>query len=485
MSLRPCVVLVCILLSAPARAQTPVPLADLGNGTWKDWQGGLYPDGVNTPPPAHRALAEAQADLIVPRDAAGSPAPAGWIGMVSLGMSNTSQEFKVLEHLLESDPAVHPAVRVINGAQGGIAAESMADPAHPYWALLESRVLAAGLSPAQVQVCWLKQALGTVSDPSFPAHVQLLESRLESIVLNARARFPNLRLCYLANRIYGGYTDRVDRGEPLSYETGFAVQALIARQISGDPALNPDPAAGPVRAPVLLWGSEQWANGGSPRQDGLTWQLEDYEADRIHPSPAGEWKVGLRWKAALDSDPVAQRWLYRPAVGERRVALIPSADTSVNAAQPGVNFGALTDLRFGWPNTQAETLALLRFVLPAGTPSAARLWLHGFNPVEFQWWAISDRSWQESVVTWQTRPALAAQPLGSSPAWNGDGSVALAIDPGSAVFAGSTAELALRRPSAQAVQRVSSRESELPPLLVLRLATDTETPILRDGFEPR
>lgn len=480
-----CVLLATALWSLTASAQTPVPLADLGTGTWKGWQGGLYPGGVNAPPSAHLDRAMTQAAAILPRTAEGIPDPAGWVGMVSIGMSNTSQEFKVLEHLLESDPRVHPAVRVVNGAQGSIAAETMADPAHPYWALLESRVQAAGLSPAQVQVCWLKQALGTVSDPSFPAHVQQLESRLVSIVQNARARFPNLRLCYVVNRIYGGYTDRVDRGEPLSYETGFAVKSLIARQIAGDSALNPDPAAGPVRAPVLLWGSEQWANGTSPRLDGLSWQLDDYEADRIHPSPAGEWKVGLRWKSALDADPVAQGWLYRAAVGERRVALIPSADTSVNAAMPAGNFGTLTDLRFGWPNAQAETLSLLRFALPAGTPTAARLWLHGFNPVEFQWWAITDRSWQESLVTWQTRPALGSQPLGSSPAWNGDGSAALAIDPASPIFAGATAELALRRASAQALQRVSSRESTLPPLLVLRLPADTEAPILRDGFEPR
>lgn len=473
-----------ILYSATATAQTPIPLAELGTGTWKGWQGGLYPGGVNQPPAAHLARAEAQAALIVPRNAAGLPDPAGWIGFVGIGMSNTSQEFKIFERLLESDPAVHPAVRVVNGAQGGIAAETMADPAHAYWSLLESRIVAAGLSPAQVQVCWLKQALGTVPDPSFPAHVQQLEARLVTILQIARTRFPNLRLCYLANRIYGGYTDRIDRGEPLSFETGFAIKTVITRQINGDAALNPDPAAGMVRAPVLLWGTDQWANGAIPRQDGLSWLLEDYETDRIHPALSGEVKAGSRWKAALQAEPIAQRWLFRSAPGERRLAVTPTADTTVNAAQPGANFGALGDLRFGWPNAQAEVISLLRFPLPAAA-TAAKLWMHGFNPVELEWWAITDRSWQESTVTWQTRPALTPQALGGGPMWNGDGSVGLALDPASAIFGGSTAELALRRPNAQTLQRVSSRESELPPLLVLRLPDSAETPILRDGFEPR
>lgn len=473
--------LAALLASGIAVAQPRIPLADLGSGEYRGWTGGLYPGGSNVPPAAHLATALALADGIQPRDAAGAPHPAGWIGMVSIGMSNTSQEFKILERLLDSATDVHPALRVVNGAQGGIAAETMADPAHPYWDLLVARVAAAGLSPAQVQVCWLKQALGTVTDAMFPNHVLTLEAHLAAIARNARQRFPNLRICYLANRIYGGYTDRIDRGEPLTYESGFAVQRVIARQIAGDPELNPDPAAGAVRAPLLLWGTEQWADGENAREDGLAWLLSDYESDRIHPALAGEFKAGERWMAALRVEPVAQRWLFRHVPGEARVALEPVDDATVNSSQPNANFGTMADLRFGWPSASAEAIALLRFDAGVHTVLGAKLGMATFNAVDLEWWPIATGTWSEATVTWNTRPVLGASAIGAGPAWNGDGSTAIALDPARPEFAGGSFGIALRRASPMTVQRVHSRESELPPLLVLRVADDN---LFGNGFEP-
>jgi hypothetical protein len=470
-----------LLAPALACAQQRIPLAELGAGEYRGWTGGLYPGGSNVPPPSHLATALELANGIHPRDATGALDPDGWIGMVSIGMSNTSQEFKILERLLDSASDVHPALRVVNGAQGGIAAETMADPAHPYWDLLAARVAAAGLSPAQVQVCWLKQALGTVADPTFPNHVLTLESHLAAIARNARQRFPNLRVCYLANRIYGGYTERIDRGEPLSYESGFAVQRVIARQIAGDADLNPDPAAGPVVAPLLLWGTEQWADGANPRQDGLAWVLEDYETDRIHPALAGETTAGQRWMAALRSELVAQHWLFRREPGEARVALAPTGDATVNATQPNANFGTMRDLRFGWPSGAAEATALLRFDASGLTIRGAKLGMANFNGIDVEWWPISGAAWSEATVTWNTRPALGPAALGAGPAWNGDGSTAIAIDPARPEFAGGHFGLALRRPNPEPVQRVHSRVSELPPLLVLRVADDG---LFGNGFEP-
>src|SRR5882672_3085447 len=74
---------------APAR----VPLSDLGAGTYKGFTGGLYPAGTNSVPAAHAAAGLARAQGIAPLDTAGTPNAGGRIVLLSIGMSNTTQEF--------------------------------------------------------------------------------------------------------------------------------------------------------------------------------------------------------------------------------------------------------------------------------------------------------------------------------------------------------------------------------------------------------
>src|ERR1039457_3097538 len=79
----------------PAREFTGlIPLPDLGKGMYKGEQGGLYPGGVNSPPPSHLKAGSAIANEIVPLDAVGHPAPEGKIVMISVGMSNTTMKFQ-------------------------------------------------------------------------------------------------------------------------------------------------------------------------------------------------------------------------------------------------------------------------------------------------------------------------------------------------------------------------------------------------------
>ncbi len=459
-------------MSPFAVAETLYPIADLGAEYYQGRQGGLYPGGSNAIPPEHLALALDQARHIQPRDADGKPDRMGWIGFVSIGMSNTMQEFKVLDWLLADDADVHPALRVVNGAQGGMPAEALADPGHHYWDRLASRIAASGLTPEQVQVCWLKQALGQVEDSSFPNHALLLEEHLADILRNLRQVFPQLRVCYLTNRIYGGYTDRVERGEPLTYESGFAVKAVIERQIQGDLALNADPAAGEVVAPVVLWGSEQWANGAEPRENGLTWLLEDYEDDRVHPSLSGEFKAGTRWFDALRADSVAQRWLFARWPGQFRVTLRPVADSAVNEADPDNNYGQAPELRAGWVSGgTAEVMSYLRFeagpINPAGL-LGSRLFVHTLNPIDFEVWPVADEPWQENTLTWNQRPALGFSPLTGGHVWESDSSTTFNLGPSPGISAQGDLNLALRRAAEQSIQRVGSRHSALSPLLVLR-----------------
>src|SRR5262245_45129724 len=238
-------------IAAFAQTSGLVPLIDLGAGTYKGYEGGLYPDGVNVPPAAHRALALGAATRIVPRNAAGQPDPNGLIVMIAVGMSNTTHEFAVFERNEDADPARNARVVLMDTALGGQTAAIISNPAAMYWTVMQQRLTAMGLTAAQVQVAWLKEADAQPPD-NFPLHAQALRNELAAIANNLHAKFPNLRLCYLSSRIYGGYAQPGSLNpEPQAYESGFAVRWLIEDQIGGDPALNYGAGPGPVRAPLL------------------------------------------------------------------------------------------------------------------------------------------------------------------------------------------------------------------------------------------
>src|SRR3989442_14111139 len=70
-----------------------VPLTELGMGTYKGLGGGLYPAGGNVEPPAHAAHGQSRAQAVTALDTSGTPNAGGKVVLLSLGMSNTTQEF--------------------------------------------------------------------------------------------------------------------------------------------------------------------------------------------------------------------------------------------------------------------------------------------------------------------------------------------------------------------------------------------------------
>src|SRR5687767_8227781 len=65
------------------------PLTEMtAEDRYKDQDGGLYGNGQNTPPEAHRRAAEAELAKIQPLDRDGKPAADGRIVFVSISMSN-------------------------------------------------------------------------------------------------------------------------------------------------------------------------------------------------------------------------------------------------------------------------------------------------------------------------------------------------------------------------------------------------------------
>lgn len=293
----------------PSRESTGmVALTDLGKGTYKGEQGGLYPGGENTIPAAHLKAGLDLAKRIVPLDAEGHRAAGGKIVLMSVGMSNTTMKFQTFQKLAKSDSSLNPNLVIVDGAQGGQVVWVTAKPNAIYWDVVDERLKAAGVTRAQVQAAWVLQAIPGPREP-WPAEVKELQRYMVETLHVMHDRFPNLKIAYLSSRTYAGYATSPLNPEPHSYESAFAYKWLIADQIAGKPELNYNPAKGAVRAPWCAWGPYVWADGTRANKDGLSYSRTDYgEGDGTHPSDSGRMKVAERLLQFLKTDPTSRPW---------------------------------------------------------------------------------------------------------------------------------------------------------------------------------
>ncbi len=306
----------------PARESTGlIPLVDMSaDGRYRGEDGGLYGGGSNVPPESHLQAALAEAEKIQPLDAEGRPDPDGKIVLISNGMSNTTQEFSAFIQVARDDPHKSKHVVIVDCAFGGQDVADWADPEGRFrkdrpnpWDQQMAALRKAGVSPLQVQAAWIKHARrGPASFGEFPKHAEEMKQHSAVVLNKLRERFPNLRLAYLSSRIYAGYAGTPLNPEPYAYETAFVVRWLIRDQIRGEPSLNPDPARGEVRAPLLLWGPYLWADGVKGRKaDDLVWLRDDLAGDGTHPSQSGRAKVAAQLLQFFKTDPTAKPWFVR------------------------------------------------------------------------------------------------------------------------------------------------------------------------------
>ncbi|MHC5210912.1 MAG: CBM96 family carbohydrate-binding protein [Planctomycetota bacterium] len=320
-----------------------VPLPDLGPGTYAPGHiGGLYPNGSNQRPAGHLAagLAIASAEIL-PRDENGDvDLVNGKIVMLSIGMSNATQEFNggswAFKPRADLDPSKNPRLVIVDGAQGGIDASEWAQPGFFSWSIIGDRLEAAGVTPAQVQVAWHKHAEANDGVPlgPLPAHVDALATHLTSILNLSIEEFPNLRLAFMSSRArsYSPIT------EPYAYESGLGVRKVIAAQLAGDPALRyQQPGA---VAPWLSWGPYLWADGLTPRSDGFTWDCSDVEPDFNHPAMPGETKVADQLLAFFKTDPLTRGWFLRDTTIGSAPTLSVTPSVASGAAPLTVEFTA-------------------------------------------------------------------------------------------------------------------------------------------------
>jgi hypothetical protein len=298
------------------------PLGDMGPGeTYKGFEGGLYPGGKKERPADHEAAGLALARQVRPLDRDGKPSDGGKVVLMSVGMSNTMQAFAGFMRAARGDEEINPEVVLVNGAIGSMTARVIQaeDGSRMlpdgtlvrYWDGVDKLLGVAGVSRAQVQAAWIKQA-DAGPRQGFPGHARALQAELANIVRLLHDRFPNLKLVYLSSRSYAGWAKVRLNPEPYSYESGFAVKWLIEQQLKGDPELNYDPSRGTVRAPWLSWGPQLWANGTTSRSDGFRYEESDFaENDGTHESPRGQEKIGRLMLQFFKTDPTARIWFVR------------------------------------------------------------------------------------------------------------------------------------------------------------------------------
>ena len=290
---------------------SPFPLTDFGSATYRGFQGGLYPNGSNQRPVSHNKAGLAIAQDIKPLNSSGvADEINGRIVWMSIGMSNTTQESQAFIPLMETYADKNPKLLLVDGAEGGQDINAINSPTASYWNTVSNRLASAGATAAQVQVIWFKEAEVQPTDTAFATYPDALKMKYKSVMHLLKTKFPNLKLVYLSSRIYAGYATSKLNPEPFAWYTGWTVKRLIEDQINGDPSLtysgnNPSSA-------WLSWGPYLWANGGTPRSDGLLWVQSDFQSDGTHPGTSGRQKVAQMLLKFFSTDEASKPWFLKP-----------------------------------------------------------------------------------------------------------------------------------------------------------------------------
>lgn len=364
------------------------PLADLGDGTYLGYQGGLYANGSNEIPREHLELGLELARDVVPRASDGTLDEGGRIGLLSIGVSNTRAEFTRFIELALSDPEINPRLVFVNGAQGARALDEWAEGAEANpWGNVDSALDRAGLTAEQVQVAWIKlpdSSRGTVTFNDAP----LEKERLTEVLQILTDRYPNLKIAYLSSRIYAGYGDGED-AEPKAYQHGFTIKWLIEDQSSGEAELDADPLNGSL-VPWIGWGPYLWADGINVRVDGLSWQCGDFEDDGIHPAGGASDKVARLLLAHFRTNPTASSWYLAGATAfntsstSANVSDVPLSSERRRQMEQATAVGDAHPIEDRGPTWLAAVAAMALIALALATKSITRSMGRRQDPMDGQ-----------------------------------------------------------------------------------------------------
>ena len=315
----------------PGSDTVPVPLDELGTGTYRSIEGGLYPGGVNLPPADHDAAGIARRNLVRALDVNGLASATGRYVLMSIGAADASagwcsrssappcDSWSFTGRAVADTGVNHGQLVIVNGAMPGSGFEMWSKPGSTnYNRIRDTRLAPLGLSEKQVQVVWMSIPDTGAAFPilALPSDARVRLQHFGETIRALKTRYPNLQLLFISSGVYGGYSAG---REPDGYESGFVVKWVIESQISQRRDRPPTAEVGDLRHspgsdPWVAWGPYPWTRGGSQKRDGLVWLRSDFDSTGTELSQTGESKLGLLLFEFFRTSPYTRCWLAAAGV---------------------------------------------------------------------------------------------------------------------------------------------------------------------------
>ncbi|MBK6730983.1 MAG: hypothetical protein IPG60_08455 [Bacteroidetes bacterium] len=286
-----------------------IPLADLKNDTFNNYNGGKYPNGQNAIPLAHYKKGIQLFNAIFPIDINGHiDSINGKIGFMILGFSTaamTGNVFKLICTMKDLDP--HLTIGI--GAQGGMDINAMLDEGSGYWRKAILDLSNVGLSNAQIQLIWISTGDMQSASLEFPKQSIALADKYHTLLLMIKQKYPNIKIVFLSDRTFAGYIDNNGPqllAEPTAYYTSWAVKFLIERQLQS----LTDYTYSDI--PFIDWGPMLWTNGETGDSYNYKWDCDDAAKGGIHPTAKGRSKEAIRLYNFFSNHPYTKQWFTSP-----------------------------------------------------------------------------------------------------------------------------------------------------------------------------
>lgn len=287
-----------IPIDEPVTENVRVPLNDPSLFYYNGQASGLYPWGNALDDNDYKNAYMDACAAVHPKNAAGENSDDGKTVLLAIGGSTPGIMYNGLISAQSHEPGFGEDLVTINAGMNGKDLSELRNPGDSYWSDVDELLSGSGVTAQQVEVIFCIEDNLKITDTTF-TRVDSVKLSYIAVLEVIREKFPNCKLFYVGDRGYTGYATDPQHYEPIGYLNGWSVKYLVQDYIDG--AIN--------STPVVTWLDYYWANGTTPRWDGLQYLLSDFaEPDYIHlhQFKADELMMGTHQR--LRNDAGAQLW---------------------------------------------------------------------------------------------------------------------------------------------------------------------------------